>query len=405
VLNLQMRITNNGSNTASPLGLTVSKPPFGVAGFVKAANSIDLAEGTQIAAGQSANATVFCAPPERQVNTPDTQAVAPWRINTNSDQGAVILNFACTAAVPQVGPLLSNGSAQHGYIGCYQDQTPGRQLSNMAYGEDNNTAERCINACAAGGYNFTGLTYARECWCGNALPLKRGTPDDCNFRCTGDNNHTCGGNGVQHNMAMLDVFADTSKWDGVLQGPDLAITQTSGAYSYLGCYAESVGKTFNTKTTESNMNTVDNCRKFCGGSQLFGLQYGSECYCGSTIASTSTLVEDSQCGMTCKGNNSEYCGAGSRMQVYRLGATSSPSSSSSSSTSFSSSSATGLTITSSESISSSVSSTATPTPTPQPEVDGVSARIGSYMYQGCYNEVGGRALTGDTRNDAGMTNR
>ncbi|KAJ4332879.1 hypothetical protein N0V95_009549 [Ascochyta clinopodiicola] len=300
VLNLVMRITNNGSNTASPLGLTVSKPPFGVTGFVKAANSIDLAEGTQIAAGQSANATVFCAPPERQVNTPSTQAAAPWRINTNSDQGAVILNFDCTAAAPQVGPLLSNGSAQHGYIGCYQDQTPGRQLSYMAYADDNNTAGKCINACAASGYNFTGMVFRRECWCGNALPLKRGSLDDCNYRCTGDDNHTCGGNGVAQNLAMIDVFADSSKWDGVLQGPDLAITQTSGAYSYAGCYAESGGKTFNTKTTGSALNTVDNCRTFCGTSQLFGLQYGAECYCGATIASTSTLVDDAQCGMTCK---------------------------------------------------------------------------------------------------------
>ncbi|KAJ4401869.1 hypothetical protein N0V91_007652 [Didymella pomorum] len=318
VLTLQMRITNNGSNTASPLGLTVSKPPFGVTGFVKAANSIDLAEGTQIAAGQSATANVFCAPPERQVNTPDTQAAAPWRINTNSDQGAVVLNFVCNAAAPQVGPLLNNGSAQHSYLGCYADQTPGRQLSSMVYGDDNNAAGRCITQCAAGGYNFTGLLFARECWCGYALPLKRGTSDDCNYRCTGDNNHTCGGNGVQQDSSFIDLFADTSKWDGVLQGPALLMTQTSGDYKYAGCYAETNGKTFNTKTRASNLNTIDSCRQFCAGSQLFGLQYGAECYCGSTIAATSTLTDDSQCGMTCKGNNSQYCGAGSRMQLLDL---------------------------------------------------------------------------------------
>lgn len=407
VLNLQMRITNNGSNTASPLGLTVSKPPFGVTGFVKGANSIDLAEGTQIAAGQSANATVFCAPPERQVNTPDTQASAPWRINTNSDQGAVVLNFVCNAAAPQVGPLLNNGSAQHSYLGCYQDQTPGRQLSSMAYGDDNNAAGRCITSCAAGGYNFTGLIFARECWCGYALPLNRGTSDDCNFRCTGDNNHTCGGSGAQRDGSFIDLFADTSKWDGVIQNPPLAMTKTSGDYTYVGCYAETNGKTFNTKTRASNLNTIDSCRQFCAGSQLFGLQYGAECYCGSTIAATSTLTDDSQCGMTCKGNNSQYCGAGSRMQVYRLGATSSSSSSVliSSSTSLSSSSASGTTSASSLSTSASVSSTSTSTETPVPEVDGVSARIGSFKYQGCYNEVGGRALTGNSKNDAGMTNR
>ncbi|KAJ4985819.1 fungistatic metabolite [Stagonosporopsis vannaccii] len=441
VRRLQIRITNNGSNTASPLGLTVSKPPFGVAGFVKAATSFDLAEGTQIAAGQSVNATVLCAPPERQANTPDTQAVAPWRINTNSDQGAVLLNFACNAAAPQVGPLLENGSAQHGYIGCYQDQTPGRQLSSMKYGDDNNTAGRCIDICSAGGYNFTGLSFRAECWCGNALPLKRGTAEDCNFRCTGDNNHTCGGDGVLHRWAMLDLFADSMKWDGVLQGPDLAITETTGDYQYAGCYAESGGKTFNTKSIISNLNTVDSCRKFCGGSELFGLQYGSECYCGSTIASTSTLVDRSQCGMTCSGNNSQYCGAGSRMQVYRLESTSSTSLLSSSSTSLSSASTTMNASTSSEVRSDTVSSTSiftslsnrtlittstatsatipsltstftptltsilTSTPTPETDIDRVSSRIGPFRYLGCYSEIIGRALTGKTQVGVTMTNR
>jgi hypothetical protein len=217
--------------------------------------------------------------------------------------------------------------------------------------------------------------------------------DDCNYRCTGDSNHTCGGNGVSHNMPMIDLFADTSKWDGVLEGPDLAITQTSGAYSYAGCYAETTGKTFNTKTTSNQFNTVDSCRKFCGNSQLFGLQFGVECYCGATIASTSNLVDDSQCGMSCRGNNSQFCGGPSRMQVYRLNGTSS--------TSSSSSSATGSISASSVSI----SGTASSTPTPEPEIDGVSARIGSYKYQGCYIEVPGRALTVNAKGDAGMTNR
>ncbi|KAJ8117423.1 hypothetical protein OPT61_g1374 [Boeremia exigua] len=347
MLKLQMRITNNGSNTASPLGLTVSKPPFGFAGFVKAANAIDLAEGTQIAAGQSANASVFCAPPDRQVNTPDAQAVAPWRINTNSDQGAFDLRFACNAVAPQAGPLLSDGSAQHSYIGCYQDLTPGRQLSSMAYSDDKNSAERCINVCDAGGYIYTGLSWARECWCGNALPINRGTVDDCNYRCTGDNNHTCGGDGIQHRLSMLDIFADSYKWDGIIQGPDLVMTEYSGNYRYTGCYAERGGKTFNIKSSVSSWNSVDRCRDFCNDAMFFGLQYGSECYCGSSIANTSTLVEGSECGMTCSGNNSQYCGAGSRMQVYQQEEASPLSSSSSLAMSFLSPSATGNTTTSS----------------------------------------------------------
>ncbi|KAK4504153.1 hypothetical protein PRZ48_005069 [Zasmidium cellare] len=398
VVNLVMRITNNGSSSASPLGLTVSKPPFGVSGFLRAANSIDLAEGTQIPAGQSANATLFCAPPERQVNTPSTQAGAGWRINTNSDQGAVILTFDCTAASPQVGPLFSNGTAQNSYIGCYQDETPGRQLATQLYYDDNNnTAARCISQCAAGGYNFTGLIFRRECWCGNALPLSRGIEDDCNYRCTGDTNHTCGGDGAAHNQHMISLFADTTKWDGVLQGPPLSMTNSSGNYQYAGCYAESNNvKTFNVKRQTSALNTVDSCRKFCGSSYpLFGLQYSSECYCGSAIAASSKLTDDSQCSMTCKGNNSQFCGGSARMQVYQLPGTIPTTSSSSSSTGTATGTWTGT---------ASATSSAPALPS---ESDGVSTRIGAYQYQGCYNEVPpNRALTAKAKfDDDNMTNR
>ncbi|SMR55408.1 unnamed protein product [Zymoseptoria tritici ST99CH_1A5] len=93
VRTLALRITNNGSSTASPLGLTVSKPPFDAPGYLRASNGLDLAEGTQIAAAQSANATLYCAPPEVQPDMASSQASAAWRINTNNDQGAVVLGF------------------------------------------------------------------------------------------------------------------------------------------------------------------------------------------------------------------------------------------------------------------------------------------------------------------------
>lgn len=395
---LNMRITNIGGGNASPLGLTVSKPPFAVSGFVRAANNIDNAEGTTIAAGQSSNATVYCAPPEQQVNTPSSQASAGWRINTNTDDGAVILNFVCNAVSPQVGPLLSNGTAKNVYVGCYQDETPQRQLSSNVYNNDSNTAETCINSCAAGGYTFSGMIYRRECWCGMALPLYRGNEADCNYRCAGDDQHACGGNGEAGTLKMISLFADSSKWDGTTQGPPLTMTKQSGDYGFVGCYAESNNiKTFNVKRQVSNVNTVDSCRKFCQGSTLFGLQYAQECYCGSTIAASSKLTTEDQCSFTCKGNNSQYCGGSSRMQVYKLGAISSSSSSTSTATQTGTSST----------LSGSTTSTGTSTSTPEPDIDGVSPKIGSYRYQGCYSDsTADRALTLKAQfDDVGNTNR
>jgi hypothetical protein len=44
-----MRLTNNVTSDSARLSLTVSKPPFGVAGIIGANNQVDLAEGTTLA--------------------------------------------------------------------------------------------------------------------------------------------------------------------------------------------------------------------------------------------------------------------------------------------------------------------------------------------------------------------
>jgi hypothetical protein len=51
-------------------------------------------------------------------------------------------------------------------------------------------------------------------------------------------------------------------------------------------------------------------------------------YCGNTLASTSTLAALSDCYFVCSGSQYEYCGAGNRLEMYKL--TSSTSSTSSS---------------------------------------------------------------------------
>ncbi|GIZ48665.1 hypothetical protein CKM354_001171600 [Cercospora kikuchii] len=319
--NLVLRITNNGSDTASPLGLTISKPPFGVPGIVGAANNIDLAEGTNIPAGQSRNATLFCAVPESQVNVPNFKGSAKWTFNTNTDGGKFELHFDCTAVSQQLGPKLANGTSQFGYVGCFRDLTPNRQLATMTYGGAQNTNGQCMELCAAGDWKFAGTSYREECWCGNALPLTMDGNDDCNFRCSGAENQTCGGDGVLHDKSMLSLFADKQKFDGNTTTTPLTIPQRSGEYTYAGCYRETTGKTFNQKMTNSKTLTVDSCRKFCEGSTLFGVQWSEECFCGSTIATSASLTNDTDCNMSCKGDNSQYCGAGSRMQVYQLGGT------------------------------------------------------------------------------------
>jgi hypothetical protein len=318
--NLLMRITNVGGPNAVPLSITVSKPPFGVQGIIGKSNVIDLAEGTSIAAGQSQTANLYCSVPKSQVNLPSYSGSTVWVLNTGDPtMGKQDIHFYCNASVPQVGPLLSNGTAQYGYVGCFQENTPGRQLAQLAYIDTTaNTNEKCIAACIGLGFIFAGTQYQQECWCGNAIPIRKNEEDNCNFGCTGSIGQECGGDGILHNSIHMSLFADSTRFNGNTTSAPLKLTPSVGQYNYLGCYTEPSGKTLTQNFTSSNVMTVELCAVWCTGSQYFGLEYAAECSCGFELNPASTLVDAGQCSMSCKGSNSEFCGGPSRMQIYQL---------------------------------------------------------------------------------------
>ncbi|KAG9800887.1 WSC domain-containing protein, partial [Aureobasidium melanogenum] len=392
---LKMRVTNNGTGSAVPLSLTVSKPPYGVSGIIGAVNTIDLAEGTLLQANQSQTATLYCSVPRSQVNVPSFYGNATWTINTGDpNMGKQIIQFNCNAVAEQVGPLLSNGTAQYAYVGCFKENNPGRQLSVNPLTSVNMTNDVCIAKCSSLGYLFAATQYQRECWCGQARPLQMDLNSDCNFNCGGNENQTCGGNGYTNPGSHMSLFADSTRFDGNTTTLQQAIVPSYNGYNYIGCYAESGGRTINAASLNTNDMTIEKCGAFCvsKGYSLFGVEYAQECYCGNTIAASSTVTLDSKCNMACKGSNAEYCGAGSLMMLYGKNAISSSSSSlSSSSTSLSAGSSSSPTTSLAPSIVTSSSSVSQATTTP------ISA-LSNYTYMGCYNETHDRrALNGNSR--------
>lgn len=65
--------------------------------------------------------------------------------------------------------------------------------------------------------------------------------------------------------------------------------------------------------------TVESCLAFCdnGGYPLAGLEYSSECYCGSTLSNGASLSKTATGGMACSGNPNELCGGSSALSLYR----------------------------------------------------------------------------------------
>lgn len=95
---LKMRLTNVGDSNAGRLSVTVSKPPFGVAGIIGAVNGVDLGEGTSLAAGESATANLFCSVPKSQVNVDPYNGTAQWTLNTGDpNAGKMFIQFFCHA--------------------------------------------------------------------------------------------------------------------------------------------------------------------------------------------------------------------------------------------------------------------------------------------------------------------
>ncbi|KAJ9133425.1 hypothetical protein NKR23_g10721 [Pleurostoma richardsiae] len=95
-----------------------------------------------------------------------------------------------------------------------------------------------------------------------------------------------------------------------------AFPSVSG-YDFVSCWTESSsGRALSGATTASDDMTLEACAGFCSSWSYFGVEYGRECYCGSSVASDSAAAEVSECSFSCAGDASERCGAGLRLSLY-----------------------------------------------------------------------------------------
>ncbi|CAG8958428.1 hypothetical protein HYFRA_00011105 [Hymenoscyphus fraxineus] len=88
-----------------------------------------------------------------------------------------------------------------------------------------------------------------------------------------------------------------------------------------GCYTDNGDRTLAGANSAAATMTVESCIAFCIGRNFAyaGVEYGSECYCGNTIAASATQATAGDCNMPCAGNSTETCGGGNRVNVYWSG--------------------------------------------------------------------------------------
>lgn len=101
--------------------------------------------------------------------------------------------------------------------------------------------------------------------------------------------------------------------------PTPTVKDPVGGWDFEGCYTETDnGRALSGKTFADDDMTLEDCAEFCDEFQLFGVEYGRECYCGNSLREGSVQADDEdECSFPCPGDRSSLCGAGMRLQLYR----------------------------------------------------------------------------------------
>jgi hypothetical protein len=82
--------------------------------------------------------------------------------------------------------------------GCYSDSASARTLTTRVSLPGLVRVSDCTNACAAQGFQYAGLEFGQECYCGASIQ-NGGQPiadKSCNMACTADKTQYCGGRGA-----------------------------------------------------------------------------------------------------------------------------------------------------------------------------------------------------------------
>jgi hypothetical protein len=218
-----------------------------------------------------------------------------------------------------LSPLRQDAQIQDGlpsgwkYSGCYTDNTNPRTLHADGYADDSMTESTCINYCNGKGYSFAGVEYGRECYCDNRI-LETGSQkadSECSFTCPGSSSGSCGAGN------RMSVFTNGN---GPSTGP--VVNPGFDNWKSLGCYTDSLGeRTLEFPANVEGINSASRCAASCqqAGYSYAGLEYGAECYCGSSLRCPSAPTAASACNMVCNGNAGELCGGPNAMNVYHLG--------------------------------------------------------------------------------------
>lgn len=213
----------------------------------------------------------------------------------------LILSLFSVLALSVTGLVSWNGN-------CIRDSSDPRLLPFLP-GNDlifpSLTPAKCIEACKAQNYNFAGVQYGTECWCGNDAPPEDRIVDmdECNQSCSGDSAHKCGA------TWRMNVYRIVS-WNGNCvrdSSPPRLLPTNAVPGSNLIWGIPNLTPAICIEACEDQ------------GFLFAGVQTGHECWCGNAAPREDRIVDMGECNQSCSGDSAHKCGGVWRMNVYRIG--------------------------------------------------------------------------------------
>ncbi|CAM9255575.1 unnamed protein product, partial [Ectocarpus sp. 8 AP-2014] len=137
-------------------------------------------------------------------------------------------------------------------LGCYLDNKKSRVFDQGLMDQTDLTPDTCALHCFSEGYQYCGLQYGKECWCGKAGTDydRHGALDmsECDYPCTGDASLSCGGYAEFHAYELVSKIQPTPAPSTIVDEPT----------AYLGCYTDARSRLFSTtSSTKSSNNSAE----------------------------------------------------------------------------------------------------------------------------------------------------
>jgi hypothetical protein len=250
--------------------------------------------------------------------TPSSTTSVPVSSSTSVPVTTTSSSSSTAAPTPAIKPTVGG----YVFVDCWTEGTGARALGGAAFAYDEMTLESCMTHCT--GFDYWATEYGRECYCGNSLHSSstEAPVEECNMVCGGDPTEFCG---AGNRLELYSTTATRTTSATPTPTGSLAVKPTVGDYTFVGCQTEATGsRALSGKDVYADdAMTLELCATYCAGFTYFGTEYGRECYCGNSLNTGSVSAPVTECNMACGGDPYEYCGAGDRLELYRLSSVSS----------------------------------------------------------------------------------